>query len=76
MQPSPISLLIKREFVFFERVPVAQPRFEPGTFHTEGKRLIHYSVEEVIMRWVRKDNLYTQRSLRDRPRAQGHISVG
>ena len=26
-----------------------------------------------MLRGVRKDNLYTQRSLRDRPRAQGHI---
>ena len=28
MQPSPISLLIKREFVIFERVPMTQPGFE------------------------------------------------
>ena len=73
MQPSPISLLIKREFVIFERVPVAQPGFEPGTFCLEGECLIHYSIEEVMLKWVWKDNIYTQRSLRDRPRAQGHI---
>ena len=73
MQPSPISLLIKRDFAIFERVPMAQPGFEPGTLCLEGERLIHYSIEEVMLRQVRKDNLYTQRSLRDRPRAQGHI---
>ena len=73
MQPSPISLLIKREFVIFERVPVVQPGFEPDTFCLEGERLILYSIKEVILIKVRKDNLYTQRSLRDRPRAQGHI---
>ena len=67
------SSIKKRNFVIFERVPMSRPGFEPGTFHTEGERLIHYSIEEVMMRWVRKDNLYTQRSLRDRPRAQGHI---
>ena len=47
--------------------------FEPGTFRTEGERLINYSIEEEMMEEVLKDNLYTQRSLRDRPRAQGHI---
>ena len=73
MQPSPISLLIKREFVIFERVPIAQPGFEPGTFGIEGECLIHYSIEGVVLRRAQKDNLYTQRSLRDRPRAQGHI---
>ena len=50
-----------------------KPGFEPGTLHTEGVRLSHYSIEEVILRWIRKDNLYTQRSLRDRSRAQEHI---
>ena len=73
MQPSPISLLTKREFVIFERVPMAQPGFEPSTFCLGGQCLIHYSIEEVMMGQVRKDNLYTQRSLRDRPRAQGQI---
>ena len=28
---------------------------------------------EVIIYYVQKDNLYMQRLLRDRPRAQGHI---
>ena len=73
MQPSPISLLIKREFVIFERVPEAQPGFEPGTFYFVGECLIHYSIEKVMKRLARKDNLYPQRSLRDRLRAQGHI---
>ena len=52
---------------------MALPGFEPRIFDKEGDYLIHYSIKEVIMRCVRKDNLYTQRSLRDRPRAQGHI---
>ena len=74
MQPSPISLLIKRGFVIFEIVPIAQTGFEPRTFSIEGECLIHYSIEEVMKIEGLKDNLYTQRSLRDRPRAQGHIS--
>ena len=49
MQPSPISLLIKRDFVIFERVPMAQPGFELGTFHLEGESLIHYSIKEVML---------------------------
>ena len=73
MQPSPISLLIKRNFEIFERVPLARPGFEPETFCFYGLLFLHYSIEEVMMRWIRKDNLYTQRLLRDRPRAQGHI---
>ena len=73
MQPSPISLLIKRDFVIFERVPMAQPGYEPGTFCLKGEHLFHYSIKKVILTQVRKDNMYTQRSLRDRPRAQGHI---
>ena len=47
--------------------------FEPRTSSLEGEHLIHYSIEEVMFSYVRKDNLYTQQSLRDRPRAQGHI---
>ena len=73
MQPSPISLLIKRGFVIIERVPIAQPGLEPWTYGIEGDCLIHYSIEEVMLRMIQKDNMYTQRSLRDRPRAQGHI---
>ena len=46
--------------------------FALGTFSNEDERLI-YSIKEVVKLRVRKDNLYTQRSLRDRPRAQGHI---
>ena len=48
-----------------------QPGIELRTFRTVGDRLIHNSIEEVILKRVLKDNLYTQRSLRDRPRAQG-----
>ena len=60
--------------MFFERVPLMpQPGFEPRTFHTEGKHLINYSTGEVMKEKVLKDNLYTQRLLRDRPRAQGHF---
>ena len=44
------------------------PGFEPRTFCLEGERPTNHSIEEVMMRRVRKDNLYTQRS-----RAQGHI---
>ena len=73
MQPSPISLLIKRNFVIFERVPMVQPGFEPATFRLEGQHYIHYSIEEVMKKEGLNDNLYTQRSLRDRPRTQGHI---
>ena len=47
--------------------------FEPRTFSLEGQRLIHYSIEEVILGKIQKDNNYTQRSLRNRPRAKGHI---
>ena len=68
-----VSSIKKRIFVIFERVPLYQPGFEPGTFGNDGEHFIHYSIEEVIMMWARKDNLYTQRSLRDSPRAQGHI---
>ena len=68
------SLLIKRNLTFFERVPLARPGFEPGTFRIEDERLINYSIEEEMKGGVLKDNVYTQRSLRDRPRAQGHIS--
>ena len=50
-----------------------EPGYEPGTFRTEGERLINYSTEEEMKERVLKDNLYTQRSLRDRPRAQGHF---
>ena len=50
-----------------------QAGFEPGTCHLEGERLIHYSIEGVMIGMVLKDNVYTQRLLRDRPRAQGHI---
>ena len=71
-----VSSIKKRIFVIFERVPLTNLGFEPGTSRTKGERLIHYSIEEVMMRWVRKDNLYTQQSLRDRPRAQGHILSG
>ena len=38
MQPSPISLLIKREFVNFERVPMARPGVEPGRRIAVGPR--------------------------------------
>ena len=51
-----VSSIKKRIFVIFERVPLPQPGFEPGTFHTEGECLIHYSIEEVMLRRVRKDN--------------------
>ena len=68
-----VSSIKKRIFVIFERVPLSQPGFEPGTLPTKGERLIHYSIKEVMLMSARKDNLYTQRSLRDRPRAQGHI---
>ena len=68
-----VSSIKKRIFVIFERVPLFQPVFEPRTFSNESERLIHCSIGEVMMRWARKDNLYTQQSLRDRPRAQGHI---
>ena len=68
-----VSSIKKRIFVIFERVPLLTPGFEPGTFPTEGECLIHYSIEEVMKLIVQKDNIYTQRSLRDRPRAQGHI---
>ena len=67
------SLLIKRNLPIFERVPLSWPGFEPGTFCTEGEHLINYSIKEEMKERVLKDNLYTQRSLRDRPRAQGHI---
>ena len=40
---------LKGKFAFFERVPVSQPEFEPGTFGTEVERLSHYSIEEVMM---------------------------
>ena len=33
------SLLIKRNLIFFERVPLSQPGFEPGTSRTADKRL-------------------------------------
>ena len=68
-----VSSIKKRIFVIFERGPLPQLGFEPGTFSIDSEHLIHYSNEEVMMRKVQKDNLYTQRSLRDRPRAQGHI---
>ena len=63
----------KGKSAIFERDPMLKPGFEPGTFGTEVERLSYYSIEEVMKGGVRKDNLYTQRSLRDRPRAQGHI---
>merc|ERR1712105_366818 len=68
-----VSSIKKRIFVIFERVPLIQPGFEPGTFGIEGERLIHYSIKEEMLKLARKDNVYTQRLLRDRPRAQGHI---
>ena len=46
-----------------------KPGYEPRTFRTEGERLINYSTKEEMKERVLKDNLYTQRSLRDRPRA-------
>ena len=48
-----------------------QSGFEPMTLCTEGGRLIHYSIEEEMKERVLKDNLNTQQSLRNRPRAQG-----
>ena len=50
-----------------------QLEFELGTFRLEGEGLIHYSTEELMKGGVLKDSQYTQQSLRDRPRAQGHI---
>ena len=46
-----------------------QPGIEPGALHTEGERLIHNYIEEVMRKEALKDNVYTQRSLRDHPRA-------
>ena len=43
------SSIKKRHFVIFERVPMTQPGLDPGTIGVEGERLIHYSIEEVIM---------------------------
>ena len=56
-----ISSIKKRNFVFFERVPMTQLGFEPRTFCIEGESLIHYSIEKVMLRQVRKDNVCTQR---------------
>ena len=32
LQHSSVSLLIKRKLLIFERVPLPQPGFEPGTY--------------------------------------------
>ena len=37
MQPSPISLLIKRDFVIFERVPMVKPGFGGSYSSPAGK---------------------------------------
>ena len=68
-----VSSIKKRIFVIFEKVPLFQPGFESRTFGIGCERLIHYSIEKVMLRGAQKDNLYTQQSLRDRPKAQGHI---
>ena len=61
------SLLIKRNLTIFERVPLPQPEFEPGTFCTEGERLTTWSTKLPWKMWfIRSFRLWTQRSLRDR----------
>ena len=58
----------------YGRVPkLPRSGFEPGTFRIEGEGLIHYSIEVAILMTVLKDKVYTQQSLRDHPRDQGHI---
>ena len=52
---------------------IPQAGFEPRTFSTEDEHFINYPIEEEMKNRVLIDNLYTQQSLRDRPRAQGHI---
>ena len=39
MQPSPISLLIKRKFVIFERVPLARPGIESESLRITVEQL-------------------------------------
>ena len=52
MQPSPISLLIKRDLVIFERVPLARPGIEPGSLHTTVECLTTWATQATVMLWL------------------------
>ena len=54
----------KRNFVFFERVPLSWPEFGPGTFRTEGERLINYTIEEEMKENSKRQSIYAAIALR------------